>query len=179
MTIRHLTLTVLCTFALIEVTQITPAFSNQNNEHTTKGITDPKATEETQALFYNLRQLAKSKLLFGHQASTAYGVGWSAEDGRSDVKSVTGSYPAVYGWDIGHLGGNKNLDGVEFNHLKNLIRQAYERGGINTISWHMRNPVTGRGYLDRSGKANAVPNIIPEGSQHKYLKRYRSLFISL
>ncbi|MCP4610124.1 MAG: beta-mannosidase [Planctomycetes bacterium] len=177
MTIRHLTLTVLCTFALIEVTQITPAYSNQNNEHTTKSITDQEATEETRALFYNLRRLAKSKLLFGHQASTAYGVGWSAENGRSDVKSVTGSYPAVYGWDIGHLGGNKNLDGVEFSRLKILIRQAYERGGINTISWHMRNPVTGRGYLDRSGKANAVPNIIPGGSHHEELKRRLDLFV--
>jgi mannan endo-1,4-beta-mannosidase len=83
MTIRHLTLIVLCIFALIEVTQITPAYSNQNKEHTTKGITDPEATEETRALFYNLRQLAKSKLLFGHQATTAYGVGWFAEEYRS------------------------------------------------------------------------------------------------
>ena len=188
MTIQHLTLTVLLTFALTEVTQILPAYSKQNNKQTAganqrtqkyhgRGITDPQATEETRALFYNLRKLAKSRLLFGHQASTAYGVGWSAEDGRSDVKSVTGSYPAVYGWDIGHLGGNKNLDGVEFSHLKRLIKQAYERGGINTISWHMRNPVTGRGYLDRTGKANAVPNIIPGGSHHEELKRRLDIFV--
>jgi mannan endo-1,4-beta-mannosidase len=171
----------------MEVTQILPAYSNQNDKHIAgviqrtqnyrgKGITDPEATEETRSLFYNLRQLAKSKLLFGHQDSTAYGVGWSAEEDRSDVKSVTGSYPAVYGWDIGHLGRNKNLDGVEFSHLKRLIRQAYERGGINTISWHMSNPVTGRGYLDRSGQTNAVPNIIPGGSHHKELKRRLDIF---
>jgi hypothetical protein len=172
----------------MEVTQILLAYGNQNNkqtaganQHTQKyrdmGITDPEATKETRALFYNLRQLAKSKLLFGHQDSTAYGVGWSAEDGRSDVKTATGSYPAVYGWDIGRLGRNKNLDGVEFSRLKRLIRQAYERGGINTISWHMSNPVTGRGYLDRSGQANAVPNIIPGGSHHKELKRRLDIFV--
>jgi len=188
MTIRHLTLTVLYAFAIMEVTQTLPAYSYQNNKQTDganqrtqkypdRGITDPEATEETRALFYNLRQLAKSRLLFGHQDSTAYGVGWSAEDDRSDVKSVTGSYPAVYGWDIGHLGRNKNLDGIEFRRLKRLIKQAYERGGINTISWHMRNPVTGRGYLDRSGKANAVPNIIPGGSHHEELKRRLDLFV--
>ncbi|MCP4255907.1 MAG: hypothetical protein GY774_00095 [Planctomycetes bacterium] len=188
MAARYLTLTVLFTFALMKATQILPASSIQKNKHTAganqrtqkyfgRGITDPEATEETRALFYNLRQLAKSKLLFGHQDSTAYGVGWSAEEDRSDVKSVTGSYPAVYGWDIGHLGRNKNLDGVEFSHLKRLIKQAYERGGINTISWHMSNPLTGRGYLDRSGQANAVPNIIPGGSHHKELKRRLDIFV--
>jgi len=188
MTIQYLTVTVLCTFTLMEVAQILPADSDKNNKHTAeayqhaqkncdRGIIDPESTEETKALFYNLRELAKSRLLFGHQDSTAYGIGWSAEDGRSDVKSVTGSHPAVYGWDIGHLDRKRNLDGVEFSHLKRLIREAYERGGINTISWHMSNPVTGRGYLDRRGQANAVPNLIPGGSHHEELKRRLDVFV--
>ena len=188
MTVRYLIVTVLCTFALMEVSQSLPAEGGQNDKHTTgayqraqkysgSGIIDPEATQETKALFYNLRELSKSRLLFGHQDSTAYGVGWFAEDGRSDVKSVTGSYPAVYGWDIGHLGSKKNLDGVEFSRLKRLIREAYGRGGINTISWHMRNPVTGRGYLDRRGQANAVPNVIPGGSHHEELKRRLDVFV--
>ena len=92
------------------------------------GLTDPKATAETRSLFLALRELAGSKLLFGHQDTTAYGVGWSAEDGRSDVKSITGSYPAVYGWDIGHLGDSRNLDRVEFSRIKNLIRECPQLG---------------------------------------------------
>jgi len=165
---RYFTVALLCSSALLAQSQV---------KTVTAGAIDPEATRETGALFYNLRELAKSKLLFGHQDTTAYGVGWSAEEGISDVKSVTGSYPAVYGWDIGRLGRERNLDGVEFSRQKRLIREAHERGGINTISWHMSNPVTGRGYLDRTGRANAVPNVIPGGSHHEELKRRLDLFV--
>jgi len=165
---RYSIVTVLCGFVLLAPVQ---------GKAVTAATIDPEATRETGALFYNLRELAKSKLLFGHQDTTAYGVGWSAEEGRSDVKSVTGSYPAVYGWDIGCLGRERNLDGVEFSRQKKLIREAHERGGINTLSWHMSNPVTGRGYLDRRGRANAVPNVIPGGSHHEELKRRLDLFV--
>lgn len=145
---------------------------------------DENATPETRALFHRLRQIARTKMLFGHQDSTAYGVGWSAEEepeDTSDVKKVTGSFPAVYGWDIGRLGlgGEQNLDRIDFNRLKQLIRNAHERGGINTISWHMSNPVTGRGYLDRRGQANGVPHIIPGGSHHEQLKDRLDAFVEL
>ncbi len=139
-------------------------------------LVDDRATAETRALFLRLRQLAKTKMLFGHQDSTAYGVGWSGEANKSDVKEVTGSFPAVHGWDIGRLGGKNNLDGIEFEHLKQLIKEAHQRGGINTISWHMRNPESGRGYLDRSARANGLPYVIPGGSHHKHLQRKLDAF---
>jgi len=131
-------------------------------------LVDANATAETKALFINLRKLAKDKLLFGHQHTTCYGVGWRNDDNRSDVKSVTGAFPAVYGWDMWHKGTD---------HLEKLIREAYARGGINTISWHMENLVTGRGYLDRKGKANAVPNILPGGSHHEQFKKKLDSFV--
>jgi mannan endo-1,4-beta-mannosidase len=37
--------------------------------------------------------------MFGHQDDLAYGVGWKYEPGRSDIKDVTGDYPAVYGFE--------------------------------------------------------------------------------
>ena len=106
-----------------------------------------------------------------------YGVDWSGDAERSDVKEITGSFPAVYGWDVGHIGEERSLDRVDFGHLKQLIRDAHERGGINTISWHMKNPVTGRRYLDRTGKANGVPHVIPGGSHHEQLKDKLDLFV--
>ena len=139
-------------------------------------LVDKAATAETRELFVLLRQLADTHLLFGHQDSTAYGVGWSEGRNRSDVKEVTGAFPAVYGWDVGRLGGKENLDGVDFERMKQLIKDAHDRGGINTISWHMSNPVTGRGYLDRSGRANNVSNVIPGGSHHDHLSRKLDTF---
>lgn len=58
---------------------------------------DPKATPETRALFRNLHCLTPRAILYGHQDDLAYGVSWWAEPGRSDVREVTGAYPAVYG----------------------------------------------------------------------------------
>ncbi|MFT5383822.1 MAG: hypothetical protein ACI81W_001222, partial [Saprospiraceae bacterium] len=40
-------------------------------------LVDSLATTETLNLFSNLKSLAKDKVLFGHQESTAYGVGWT------------------------------------------------------------------------------------------------------
>ena len=64
--------------------------------------------------------------MFGHQDDLAYGVGWKYEKGRSDIKDVTGDYPAVYGWELGHLEIDSpyNLDSVPFNTMQQLIRDG-------------------------------------------------------
>jgi len=64
---------------------------------------DKDATKETQNLLLNLKKLLHKGVMFGHQNDLAYGVGWKNEAGRSDVKDVTGEYPAVYGWELGGL----------------------------------------------------------------------------
>ena len=56
---------------------------------------DPKASKKTKALYSNLARLAQKGILFGHQDDLAYGVGWKDRPGKSDVKDVVGSYPAV------------------------------------------------------------------------------------
>jgi mannan endo-1,4-beta-mannosidase len=128
-------------------------------------LVDPNATAETHALFVNLQRLAPHHLLFGHEDALAYGVGWIDEPGRSDVKEVAGSFPAVYGWDIGHLeiGAEANLDGVSFERMREWIVEGYRRGGMSTISWHLNNPVSGGGSWDTT---RAVFAILPGGSHH-------------
>jgi mannan endo-1,4-beta-mannosidase len=129
-------------------------------------LVDSLASPETIALYANLKTFTQDKVLFGHQETTAYGVGWT-DDGfgnRSDVKDVCGDFPAVYGWDIGDIGQATNLDGVLFSQLKTLIRGAYERGGINTISIHLDNPVTGGNAWDTTP---AVSGILPGASHHE------------
>ena len=104
---------------------------------------DRKATKETKNLYLNLQRLAKKGIMFGHQDDLAYGVGWKYQDGRSDVKEVVGEYPALVGWDLGHLelGRPVNLDSVPFEAMKSFVRQVYEQGGVNTFSWHPNNPL--------------------------------------
>ncbi|WP_081604494.1 glycoside hydrolase family 26 protein [Nafulsella turpanensis] len=104
---------------------------------------DPKATEETQNLYVNLQRLAEKGVMFGHQDDLAYGIGWKYEPGRSDVKEVVGDYPAVFGWDLGHLElkSPMNLDSVPFDKMREYVQQVYTQGGLNTFSWHLNNPV--------------------------------------
>lgn len=125
---------------------------------------DDKATTETVALYKNLFKIADKGFMFGHEDDMAYGIGWWAEEGRSDVKEVTGSYPAVHGWDVGKIGTEMNLDSVRFDDMVRWIKEVYQRGGINTISWHMDNLVSNEGSWD---KTPTVKAILPEGSAHE------------
>jgi mannan endo-1,4-beta-mannosidase len=134
-----------------------------------EGPCDTLATAETKALYRNLKELAKTKVMFGHQDDLAYGVYWWDEPGRSDVKETAGSYPAVYGWEIGNIAGERNLDSVSFAKMKEWIREGYERGGVITVSWHEHNPATGGTAWDTSGRA--VSHILPGGSRHEEWKQ--------
>lgn len=77
--------------------------SKAQTTNTKPSLADPKATVETKIMYKNLVTLVNKGILFGHQDDLAYGVNWKYEAGRSDVKDVTGDYPAVYGWDLSGL----------------------------------------------------------------------------
>lgn len=130
-------------------------------------LIDKKATRKTKALYTNLHKISAQGVMFGHQDDDAYGVTWKAVDGRSDVKDVCGSYPAVHGWDLGkiELSQSSNLDSVDFKNLLRWIKKTYKRGGINTISWHVDNPVSKKSAWD---KTPAMKDILPGGTAHRY-----------
>ena len=134
---------------------------------------DSKATIETIKLYQNLMKFQHEGLMFGHQDDLAYGEGWVYEEGRSDVKDVCGDYPAVYGWELGHLelGDAYSLDSVHFSKIQDWIKTVYKRGGLNTISWHLRNPLTGGTSWDTSSK-EVVKSILPGGEKHLLFTQY-------
>lgn len=126
---------------------------------------DKNATKETSNLFVNLKKLLSTGIMFGHQDDLAYGVGWKYEEGRSDVKEVTGEYPAVYGWDLAGLekkDGKLNIDGVPFNKMQQYIKEGYQRGGVITISWHLDHPVTGKNAWDTTH--GGIAAVLPGGN---------------
>lgn len=137
-------------------------------------LIDKNATKETKALFNNLKELSKKHILFGHQHATEYGHGWVGDQGRSDVKSVVGSYPAVIGVDFSGFSGNHlSRAQIEANkeHLRKNVVDTYNRGGVTTISWHFHNPVSeGAFYWNDSISLPAVKYIIPGGEAHQKYK---------
>jgi mannan endo-1,4-beta-mannosidase len=142
-------------------------------------LADKNATAQTAALFYNMKKLSKTKVLFGHQDATKRGYNWANEQHlpavsreRSDVKEVTGAYPAVYGHDFLHIANF--TDGNWFDYEKQVAREltidAYNRGGINTYAWHYNNPVSQGSFYWSQSPVEAVSKIIPGGSHHEVYK---------
>ena len=136
------------------------------------GPIDKQATRETVNLYRSLWNLSKKHTLFGHQHATEYGHGWSGDEDRSDVKSVTGSHPAVIGVDIMGFSGRPESEIAETKaQLRKNVIATYERGGVTTVAWHFSNPVSkGSFYWVDSISKPAVPAIIPGGSAHDQYK---------
>lgn len=137
-------------FVIISSVILLLSCSNNINKNI---LVDENATKKTSEMFYELLSLCGNKTMFGHQDAGVYGhSGWMYIEGKSDIKDVCGSSPAVYGWELGHLelGHEVSLDSVSFNEIRKGIKYANSQGCINTISWHLRNPWNGNSSWDKS-----------------------------
>lgn len=128
---------------------------------------DTLLTPETFALWEYLRYIPGKGVLFGHQDATVSGVDWRAPESRCDVTEVTGNHPALYGWEISGVGNYSNIDSIPFVILQKRMVEAFERGAVNTVTWHLDNPVTGGTAWDASP---AVGAILPDSSHHDIYK---------
>jgi mannan endo-1,4-beta-mannosidase len=149
------------------------AFISNSGWSQKQGLIDGGATKETKALYKNLHQLSKKHTLFGHQHATEYGHGWEGDEDRSDVKSVTGSHPAVIGIDFSGFSGADSFS-IQRTKQRNkkITEDTYNRGGVITAAWHFINPVSKGGFywVDSVSKP-AVKYIIPGGSAHEQYKQ--------
>jgi mannan endo-1,4-beta-mannosidase len=148
-------------------------FISQLAAQRSSGLLDSRATPQTIALFNNLKALSKEHTLFGHQHATEYGHGWAGGEDRSDVKSVTGSHPAVIGVDFSGFSGQTAaaIESAKKNVRKAVV-DAYNRGGVITAAWHFSNPVSGGGfYWKDSVSLPGVRYIIPGGEAHEAYKK--------
>ncbi len=123
---------------------------------------DPMLTPEALQMLTRLRQTSGKRILFGHQNATAEGVGWTNAPDRADLHDVACVLPVVYGWDYSDFHPASRI-----KNLKPLIEEAYRRGAVNTLSWHLNNPKTDGEYYDTTP---AVPEILPGGALHEKYK---------
>lgn len=146
-------------------------------------VADKKATTETRNLYKNLKKLQKKGVMFGHQDALAYGVGWQYQEGRNDVKEITGELPAVFGWDVAGLekGSSVNIDSVPFDKMREYIKLVYDKGLVNTISWHLDNPLNGKTAWDEtSGSvASILPGALKNELYNSWLDKLASFMLSL
>ncbi|XP_071093153.1 mannan endo-1,4-beta-mannosidase-like [Haliotis cracherodii] len=155
------------------------------------GPVDQHATSETKNLYYSLKTFARdpNKVLFGHQEDTWSGgegghapyqtyshngsiQGWwfktgqvdsHAQDELSDVRRVTGEYPAVIGFDF------TNFEPDKLKIMTYLVKKAHEKGLVVTILQHNSNPVTGgslRIEQDQGNVLHTIKRLLPGGSHN-------------
>jgi mannan endo-1,4-beta-mannosidase len=142
-----------------------------------------QTTQEASQLFHRLTELQKKGVMYGHQDDLMYGHAWWYEKDRSDIKEITGDYPAVAGFELGEIetGRDRSLDSVSFVQITEQAKVFHQRNGIITVSWHAVNPITsqyeGAKTANGQGSAwdvrelsanglNAVKSILPGGENH-------------
>ena len=165
---------VLCAFLMVVYSLFTGEITAQNTSAVKQAnLIDAAATAESKALQKNLYRLSDEHILFGHQHATEYGHGWYGDSNRSDVKSVTGSHPAVVGIDFSGLSGRPEKEVETYlQHIQKIIADTYNRGGVITAAWHFSNPVSEGGfYWKDSISKPAVKYIIPGGAAHEQYKK--------
>ena len=123
---------------------------------------------QSEQLAERLQSLQTKGYMMGHQDDPFYGVTWEWEGGKSDVLATVGDYPGIMGFDLGgiEMGDTKNLDSVPFSRIHDELIAHHQRGGIVTVSWHPRNPLTGGTAWDVKD-STVVQSILPGGSQHE------------
>ncbi|MBN1143818.1 MAG: beta-mannosidase [Bacteroidales bacterium] len=141
---------------------------------------DSLLTPEARALLINLNKLKSKGILFGQQDATLTGVDWKFPENKSDVKELTGAHPALYGWEIGGAGKEDNIDSIPFQLIRQRMIEAFDRGGINTVSWHLNNPVTGGTAWDVTPALSKIlPDSILSDFYKSELQKIAGFFLSL
>ena len=159
---------ILVLFFLFTLNSCKNASNSDSNKEPVVAPTDvmEKKSKKAEKLLSKLHEVSKRGFAIGHQDATSYGLNWKHLDSpdsiKSDVAKVSGKFPAVYGFDIGHieLGRTHNLDSVPFDVMRQLMIDAYNKGGIITVSWHADNP-TSKG--DSWDKTPTVSDLINDG----------------
>lgn len=140
---------------------------------------NPNATPETRSLYANLMHLASDALLFGHQATLDYGYAWHHTElpegeSRSDVKDVTGSFPALYGWDLSHFihpRYDHDQQQQRFDRMLAWSVEGLDRGGVLTFCWHKYNPGSTGSPGSFYDTTNVVYRLLPGGDLHDGFRR--------
>ena len=156
--------TIIATLALAGTTVLAGCSGKSAKTDETTDVAE--ATTPRDQLIDRLGKIqATGKYAFGHHDDTAYGHDWTGVPDRSDVKDVTGDYPGIMNWDLGLIewGAPVELDGVSFDFIRSEAAKQHARGGLNTVSWHPRNPATKGDSWNTEG-GNVVKECVTEGT---------------
>ena len=139
-------------------------------------MVDKNASTETVALFYNLRNLGKSKTLIGQQDAFN---SFYQNSGNSDIKKTTGNDPSILGSDFMFITDKDNPCNNWYVQQENKIIQdtkdAYAKGMINTFCWHLREPYNEKSFysadMTSEQRTDAFKSLAPGGKFNDWYQK--------
>lgn len=126
-------------------------------------LADGNATDQTKALYANLWVIQQEGTMFGHHDDLIYGRNWYAESGRSDIKDITGDYPAVFSVDLAEIMDDRSTNADLNDDRLRAIKEARKRGEVIIANMHLNNPLTGGDSWDNSSN-QVAKEILSDGS---------------
>ena len=139
-------------------------------------MVDKNASTETVALFYNLRNLGKTKIIIGQQDAFN---SFYQNSGSSDIKKTTGNDPSILGSDFMFITDKDNPNNNWYVQQENKIIQdtkdAYNKGIINTFCWHLREPYNEKSFysadMTSEQRTDAFKSLLPGGKFNDWYKK--------
>jgi len=127
---------------------------------------DDSLTYSAKILLENLHKFKNPRFMYGMHDATGYGVNWSGDDDRSDVKDVTGSYPAFFSWDANGIVGNQSRDRFSYR-----MKSSHERGVVSSYCWHQYDPEGVSFYSDDIANSSQVGrSLLPGNANNEFYK---------
>ena len=139
-------------------------------------MVDKNASTETVALFYNLRNLGKTKIIIGQQDAFN---SFYQNSGSSDIKKTTENDPGILGSDFMFITDKDNPNNNWYVQQENKIIQdtkdAYAKGMINTFCWHLREPYNEKSFysadMTSEQRTDAFKSLLPGGKFNDWYKK--------
>ena len=139
-------------------------------------MVDKNASTETVALFYNLRNLGKTKIIIGQQDAFN---SFYQNNGSYDIKKTTGNDPSILGSDFMFITDKDNPNNNWYIQQENKIIQdtkdAYAKGMINTFCWHLREPYNEKSFysadMTSEQRTDAFKSLLPGGKFNDWYKK--------
>ena len=128
---------------------------------------DNSLVYSAKVLLENLHKMKGPRFMYGMHDATGYGVNWSGDDDRSDVKDVTGSYPAFFSWDANNIVGNQSKDRLSYR-----VKTSHNLGAVSSYCWHQYDPSGVSFYSSDITNASQVGrSLLPGNANNEFYKR--------
>lgn len=122
---------------------------SKTSKKTADGICNLKASPAASKLLSYIAGVPSANprgILVGQQTAHGENVSYGMKEYVDNLQKETGQYPSLVSADYAY--GAKRTDDPDLKAINKVLIEWWKKGGLVTVSWHARNPVTGGTAFD-------------------------------